>query len=365
MRIKRVGGIMTAVCALFMVGYSNSGGREPNMVPASSTEGNDVSLWGQWYKRSAPVFEGQYKVASDPCILKKDDRLFMFHTGLDVETLRTFIGLSTSHDGLTWLYWHLEKPYHGRILGGRAGEWDENLEACEIIKHQKKYYLYFSGYKDMGIPMKGFPASLSVATSADGVNFKRILDDPILNPTKGWYDNDAVYSPTIIEHNGGYLMLYVGHSYTDFSKIEEPGVYLLAAFSNNGVNWTKHDVPVISPDYQIKNDIDWMRDGAAEPSLVVGDDGFYYLFFTGLKDAQRWIGVARSRDPLGPWDVNPTPIITPTDTDFDDTNVLAPEVIVEQDKIRMWYLGENKDEHISVGYAEAQWPLHSSDLKRQ
>lgn len=325
----------------------------PRNIPAS-TSNSSSTQWTQWTKRSTPVFSGQYGVASDPCIIRDGKIYRMYHTGLDVVKTRTIVCQATSSDGISWQYVSAGGKHKGMILRGRNDQWDENLESVAVVKNRDGFLLYFSGYRDKGNPMKGFPAALFAAKSKDGVNFSRVSTAPVLKPTPGWYDNDAIYSPCVIRHDGQYIMLYVGHCYTRYDKIKAPGVYLLAATSPDGIKWTKHPEPLMSPG----SSISWMAEGAAEPSILAGSDGKFYLFFTGLRGEQRVIGVARSDSPLGRWQVNPDPILTPTRKNFDEHQVLAPFVILEGDKLRMWYLGVNKKERMVTGYAEADWPIY-------
>ncbi len=170
----------------------------------------DISYngWQGWDKLSDAVFTGQYSVAADPSVIKDGDIYRMFNTGLDVNSIRTIITEAISSDGINWNYVHNNNPFHGMVMQGRDGEFDENLEGCFILKTGGEYWLYYSGYENEGNPIKGFPAKFALAKSTDGVNFTRYSDDPILEPTANWYDNDAIYCPTIIEHQGQYVMIY-------------------------------------------------------------------------------------------------------------------------------------------------------------
>lgn len=345
-----------------IVGIIAEGGSESSTVeqqPGAEMEPGEKAQgkWSIWTRQLAPSFSGQYSVASDPSIVRDGDIYRMYHTGLDVKTLRTIICEATSKDGLSWEYVPTGEEYKGMVLQGRSGKYDENLESCYVIKRDDEYLMYFSGYRDKGDPpleLKGFPAALFLAKSTDGVNFKRVSDKAILKPTNGWYDNDAIYSPTVIEYNDELVMIYVGHCYTKYHKIKSPGVYLLAATSKDGVKWKKESTPVMRPGGELK----WMQEGGAEPDLVKGPDGKYYLFFTGLYKEERVIGVAWGDSPFGPWEINPNPIIKPGKKgSFDEHQVLAPFVIIEGDKVRMWYLGANKKEQLATGYAESKWPL--------
>jgi predicted GH43/DUF377 family glycosyl hydrolase len=314
--------------------------------------------WARWDKRAEPVFEGQY-LASDPAIVRDGELYWMFYTcfsldptvAFDPATTRAAICEATSRDGIAWSNVPADGPIEGLVLTGREDSWDQDLEGSFAVRRDGEYLLYYSGYRHRGHPAQGFPAALAVARSTDGGTFARVQDGPVLTPTPGWHDNDAVYSPTIVEHGDELVMVYAGHCYTRCDVT--PGVALLAATSPDGLHWTKHPIPVL----QALPDLSWTRDGVAEPALLQGPDGLYHLFFTGLRDADRLIGVARGETPFGPWEVNPDPIVVPAATGFDRAGVLAPDVRIEGETVRMWFLGATPEEDIAIGYAEATWPL--------
>ncbi|MBI5668858.1 MAG: hypothetical protein HZC41_12700 [Chloroflexi bacterium] len=311
--------------------------------------------WPVWTKRDEPLYSGQFFVASDPVVLDEGESYRMFYTCMDFlrDEPRAILCAATSPDGLDWTPVSVDGPLEGLVLRGREGEWDENLEGAYALHVGDEYWLYYSGYRDKGgYPAKGFPAALALAVSSDGVHFERVQTGPILSPTPGWYDNDAVYSEVVFEYDDGYGMVYVGHCYTrcDYGV----GTTLLAATSPDGRAWTKRPDPVLTA---MPDELPWTRDGVAEPALVI-EDGRVTLFFTGVRDADRWLGMARGASPFGPWDVNPDPIMKPTPGAFDAGGVLAPHVLIENGVARMWYLGVQPvegGEYYHVGYAEAEW----------
>ena len=214
------------------------------------------------------------------------------------------------------------------------------------------YLLYYSGYETEGDPAMGFPAKLTVASSTDGTHFERVSNDPILYPTPGWYDNDAVYSPAVAVAGEELVMVYAGHCYTDCRS--GWGVTLLGATSSDGLTWTKLEQPVLQG---TTLGLDWTKDGVGEPALLYGSDGQWHLFFTALEDATREIGLASGTTPFGPWTVLDQPILQPTPGEFDEGGVLAPFVLQEGDLLRMWYLGQTLGEQaFAIGYAEAPAP---------
>lgn len=310
-------------------------------------------------KLQQPVFTGQY-IASDPAIIVEDGFLRMFYTcfvvpetGFVPEDVRAGICSATSPDGLSWTEVDSGNPNTlGLVLRGIEGSWQENLEASFAIKVEGTYLLYFSGYETEGDPAMGFPAKLAVASSTDGVHFVRVSDEPILEPTPGWYDNNAIYSPAITIAGDHLVMVYAGHCYTQCDV--GWGVTLLGATSGDGLTWTKLDQPVLQGQAL---GLDWTKDGVGEPALLFLPNGEWLLYFTSLQDATREIGLASGPTPFGPWTVVDEPILRPTPGLFDEGGVLAPFVLLENDTVRMWYLGQTLgEESFAIGYAEAPAP---------
>ena len=302
-----------------------------------------------WSFPNVPNFGGQL-LASDPTIIIDSGTYRMFYTEAvdDGAMLRPGIAEAVSADGWTWT------PLGGTtatgivLSGGTA-----NLEGASIFKAGSNYVLLYSAYADGGNPLPQFPASLHAAVSADGTHFTPVGTGPVLAPTAGWYDNDAVYSPTVVPWQGGYLMLYCGHSYTDASLTAGSfGVSLLAAFSPDGLSWTKQLTPVL----RASTALSWMTGGVAEPSMIVGPDGKFYLFFTGMAGAERSIGIAVASDPLGPWEIAPGPIVTAQTAGLPQGGtVIAPHAELVNGVLRLWYTEVTPDGVHSVAYAQSSW----------
>jgi predicted GH43/DUF377 family glycosyl hydrolase len=327
---------------------------------------NSSTGWVTWSKETQTVYTGSTRIVSDPAVISDEAGFRMVYTAVDFgdkTAPHAGVALATSEDSLTWTPVATSinnasenlSAMRGEVLRGRIGEWDENLETPFLLKTNNGYYLYYSGYRDgvrPGEPGKGFPASLGLAISHDGVNFTRAQSEPILAPTAGTFDADAIYSPDIIPYQGGYLMVYAGHCYNNCPGA--PGVRVMAATSNDGIHWAKVAEPLLSP----KAPPEWMRDGVAEPAILLGPDGKLYLFFTGVKGQEHVIGVSRAASLDKAWDVDPDPIVTPAAGTFDETGDAAPTVLLENGRVRMWFVGTNRTGQYSIGYAEAPWPLH-------
>ncbi len=305
-----------------------------------------------WTLTEVPTFGGQW-IASDPTIVQHNGLYYMYYTeGLeDAARVRPVISAAVSADGLTWT------PLGGTesagiVVVGAGGE-QANLEGASVFKSGDTFILLYSGYGDIGDPVVSFPADLYAAVSADGVTFTPVSDQPVLARTIGGYDDDAVFSPTVIPYGDGFLMLYAGHAYGEGSAYgEAPTVRLLGATSPDGLTWTKVPAPVLEYDPARP----WMSDGVAEPALVVGPDGNYYLFFTALEGDARVIGLAVAADPLGPWEIVPEPILTAEALGMPlGSFLVGPHAELVNGVLRLWYTQVTPDTVHTIAYAESDW----------
>jgi hypothetical protein len=143
-------------------------------------------------------------------------------------------------------------------------------------------------------------------------------------------------------------MLYMGYC---IEKCSPAFIGVLGATSTDGVTWTKRQEPVIAGvDFKLP----W-AEVIKEPSIVKGPDNIYYLFISG----DETIGVARSNNIFGPYEVYPEPIVK-KEFSWEATSVIAPSVLIENGKARMWYMGvvaSGTGADFAIGYAEADFPF--------
>src|SRR4051812_4884858 len=186
------------IAALAGCGQHGGGGEPP------AGEAYDAHGWAVWRARAAPVYEDSFNhVASDPSVVRDGAGYRMAYTGTDFrhpDGPRASLCIATSPDGFAWTPVATTdgntSGMVGEVLRGREGSWEENLEGAFLQRRANDWLLYYSGYTDVplpGAPAKGFPAALSVARSTDGLTFTRLSDAPLLSPTVGGYDDDAVY----------------------------------------------------------------------------------------------------------------------------------------------------------------------------
>lgn len=346
--------LIVLLSLLFILGFENPQQKQSSI----SIESPEPKLnWSVWRKTPKPIFTGQYPLVGDASVIKEADGSYrMTYTCFDA--FRKIQGPeicgALSRDGLKWDFAPVgKKTLKGRLLETGPKIWDTAHETSFLLKFNGKYYLYFIGYVDKGGVYNSIPSSIGFASSSDGLHFTRAAE-PILTGTPKGYDSEVISSPSIVQTEpGNYLMIYAGFCYHNCSNT--PGIYLVGATSTDGKDWTKLPQPIIN-----SSDIPWPNEGLAEAEMIKGPDGFYYLFITVLQGKNpHQIGVARSRSFQGPWQVNPKPIITAgTEGAFDEAEVVAPSILIENDKVRMWFHGVNKKKNaIAIGYAETNWPL--------
>jgi len=121
-------------------------------------------------------------------------------------------------------------------------------------------------------------------------------------------------------------------------------------------------VPGPNPLLRLGPDKAW-DSGQLEVAAAIKDRDTYYLFYQASGDVPGWqIGVATSPSPLGPFQKQPAPIVTPGPAGaWDDLDVASGAILREgSGRWAMWYSARQKNRRAdgwSVGLATAPSPL--------
>lgn len=272
---------------------------------------------------------------------------------------------ATSPNGMDWTLIpspHPEEGVPGLILPPAAeGEWDHATEVPNIVRvSATDCRLYYSDSQiDVSIPTKS-----GVATSTDCVHFTRYPGNPILpNGPEGpdAFDAYLAQHPAVIRESANlWWMTYTcDPSSTDPANI----MSICLARSTNGFAWEK-----LGRVLDAEPSLEYMTHGAGEAGgFFKHSDGYYYLAFTGFIDDPNRpgentfadaIGIARALSPLGPWDINPAPLVRYKSAPWNEGAVITPTVRVEGDVLRLWFNGMNADfDSNSIGYTSGHWPF--------
>jgi predicted GH43/DUF377 family glycosyl hydrolase len=146
-----------------------------------------------------------------------------------------------------------------------------------------------AGFLVVSLTLAAALASLAALPSTPGQensnSWHRVSASPILSPQgKGW-ESAGTFNPTVVLHNGKYVMLYRAQDAAGTSRLGY-------AESDDGIHFTRRAEPVLSPE------ADFEKDGGVEDPRLVKIEGTYYLTYTGYNKKDAQLCLATSKDLL-------------------------------------------------------------------
>ena len=295
---------------------------------ALALAGGLVSLaaWGQndtaggWAKPAQnPVMGGQHGTCFDVCVLREGSTYRMWLSWRP----KASIALVESQDGIHWS----EPP---RVVLGPRKEtgWEDDINRPVVLKRGDGYHLWYTGQA------RGHSA-IGYATSADGITWKRMRDQPVLTPEKPW-EKVAVMCPHVLWDDAArcFRMWYsAGDQY-------EPNAIGYAS-SPDGLSWIKSDQnPVFAPEPRNP----WEQ-AKVTGCQVIQQATNYLMFYIGFETEQHaQIGVAQSPDGITRWQRHPAnPIIRTSQRgsaqDWDASACYKPFAVYDGQQWLLWYNG--------------------------
>src|SRR5690348_1804941 len=219
---------------------------------------------------------------------------------------------------------------------GEPGAWDHvDVLNPSVIRVKDRYFNYYSGFD-------GRVWRTGVATSQDGIRWRKFDRNPILAPEPGTWDAEYIAANgAAVVLGGNVLYFYQGRDKTGRSAIG-------LARSSDGFHFTKTSAPVLSagPPHT------WDGQGVADP-YVVKQGGFLYLYYLGQdeRNVQR-LGVARSKDG-STWErLVSNPILdVGAAGSFDERGLGEPSVVHQPPFYYLFYTGRDRAEMRNIGYA--------------
>jgi beta-1,2-mannobiose phosphorylase / 1,2-beta-oligomannan phosphorylase len=287
-----------------------------NMLVASDNPATPESHGG-WIKYAQnPVLGGKYGTCFDISVLRDHDLYRMWVSWRSQKS----IALVESPNGL-----HFDSEPK-TVLGPAATGWEDEVNRPFVLKHGDGYQMWYTG-------QGGGHSAIGYATSADGVTWKRMSEQPVLQADAPW-EKVAVMCPTVIwdDDNRIYKMWYSGGEQYEPNAIGR-------ATSPDGVHWTKS---ANNPVFEGDPTIPWEKERATA-CQVIQRDGWYYMFYIGFRDVDHaQIGVARSRDGLTKWQRNPAnPIVRPGEGQWDSDACYKPVALFDGRQWLLWYNGRS------------------------
>ena len=236
-----------------------------------------------------------YQITGDP-------KYYMSFIGFDGQGYNSFVAESV--DLIHWSnYRHAfgfgpegAFDHGGRVVGAYLYE-SNDIRAPRFLKRKDgRYWTLYGAYPRQG----GYelrPGYEGVATSDDGLTWRRAKDEPILSvhdPDCAEWEQDCIYQPWLVEHRGRYFNFYnAAHG-----GIESTGL----AFSTNLTDWMRYPAnPIVS----VRPD-NWDSQFASDPK-VYRDGDHWTMFYFGVGKGGAHIMIAFSRD-LVHWRACPEPL---------------------------------------------------------
>lgn len=284
-----------------------------------------------WRKHSDnPVLGGEYGTCFDVSLLKDGNIYRMWFSWRP----KASIALVESADGFHW-----SKPVIV-LQPNKTSGWEDEVNRPMVIKQGGFYRLWYTG-------QASGRSAIGYAISADGVEWKRVTDKPVLRAGQQW-EKVAVMCPDVIWDRDEklYKMWYSG------GEQYEPNAIGYAA-SPDGRIWKKrNENPVFKSDWKIE----WEKEKVTA-CQVIRDGSWHVMFYIGFRDRDHaQIGIARSRDGVTNWErLSANPIISPSPGQWDADACYKPFAIFDGRRWMLWYNGRHGDrEQIGVATHEGR-----------
>lgn len=193
-------------------------------------------------------------------------------------------------------------------------------------------------------------------------NWSKNNDNPVLTPGPDNWDKIAIGQPTVLFENDTMKMWYVGVGNDGKARI-------CYAYSIDGINWTKHNNPVIDVGSQGDWDSGWL-----DTPEILKDSNGYKMYYYGDTTQQfsainSAIGVAYSQDGIN-WtkDTN-NPIFEKGNIgEWDGSWIESPALHWDNisDEYKMWYNGvDTATWKVQIGLATSSdgvnWTKHTGN----
>ena len=233
---------------------------------------------------------------------------------------------ATSTDGLTWT---------------KTGVVMLPTETCEGDKVDPMSVIYENGIYKMWYGGEGNGGCACYATSPDGINWTKYSGNPVLRKTNGSWDNEGAGGQhTIIRVGDKYYMYYKGYGSA------APGwTFYGLAESTDGIHWDKKG-KILSPEPQIGETTTFRN------LRAVKVDSYYCLVYSMVDNLQ--ISLASSKDGKTFIKNGFIFIHGRVPGGYDEKWSTSPCLLVDGDRVRMWYEGGDANGRVRTLYAEIQ-----------
>lgn len=184
------------------------------------------------------------------------------------------------------------------------------------------------------------------ANTAVSPNFSQASPSPLLS---GNSEMGSRVDPGAVVYHGGLFHMF----FNRFNRFPGP-VEVHYATSTNGQTWIEHEGdPLLTTE-----SVSFAEVAVVASDVIVEPDGTWVLYFhtwqtQSLVNGQGVIGRATAATPLGPWTVDPEPILQMANSPaaWDGAQVSLADVIQVENGYRMYYTGASPSGLMQIGLA--------------
>lgn len=220
--------------------------------------------------------------------------------------------------------------------------WDNlYVDPGAVLYHEGQFHMFYNG-------INGFPAPVRVgyATSQDGSQWQREVDEPVLSAQDlegpQWIGNNFFVTSGLVEPDGTWILYFYTLGMGGFNGPGEIGRATAPAPTGP---WSIDPDPLLSPGPQGS----WDDVQVSAPNVLKTDDS-YLMFFDALGSGNTsMIGMATSTDGTqwtkyndpstsDPAFTESDPVLRMSDNGWDSKRVIDPNVLQTADGFEMIYL---------------------------
>jgi len=265
------------------------------------------------------------KSIESPVVVKLANNLYvMWYRGQSFADKVGRIMRATSDDGIIWIK-------TGVCMTPSTDYEGDKIDPMTVI--------YENGIYKMWYGAEAYGGCACYASSSDGVNWSRYDGNPVLRKTSNAWDNEGAGGQhTVIKVDNKYLMYYKGYGK------QNPGwTFYGLAESSDGLSWNKKG-KVLSPDPSIgetqvyRNLTAFRIDDSYCIIFTMAD--YLNLYLASSKDGKNWVKNGLLF------------VHGQTPGRYDEKWSTSPSIIVEGDRVRMWYEGGDPNGRVRILYAE-------------
>jgi predicted GH43/DUF377 family glycosyl hydrolase len=270
-----------------------------------------------------------------PTVIKDGSMYKMWYSAHD--GARYQIGYATSTDGINWI----KNP--NAVISPRNNGWETDVLGPYVLKDENEYKMWFRSTNGT-IPNDNYHKGqeryrISYATSLNGIDWN-VYPNYVLYAISGSWNSEGVAAPSVIKDGNTYKMWFSGRN--------SSGVWSIGyATSSNGIDWNQH---VNNPIFV--NNLSWEGSHVSSADIIQRNNELLMLYHAGPV-VPKAIGYATSGDGVN-WVKNSQAILELGGAgEFDSVYIGTPSVIINNNKLWMYYSGYDGGEW-SIGLATEQ-----------